>query len=57
LSCNPFLGRIERALCIWLEDLGAELPDLEEADIQVVLDCLAAELPEEDLEQFTVLME
>jgi hypothetical protein len=19
LSCNPFLGRIERALCIWLE--------------------------------------
>jgi len=44
-------------LCIWLEDLGAELPDLEEADIHVVLDCLAAELPEEDIEQFTVLME
>jgi hypothetical protein len=57
LSCNPFLGRIERALCIWLEDLGAELPDLEEANIQVVLDCLAAELPEEDLERFTLLME
>jgi hypothetical protein len=50
-------------LCIWLEvlpcvsfkDLGAEFPDLEEADIQV--DCLAVELPEEDPEQFTVLME
>ena len=45
LSCNPFLGRIERELCIWLEDIGAEFPDLEVADIQVVLDCLAAELP------------
>ena len=39
------------------KDLGVEFPDLEEADIQVVLDCLGAELPEEDLEQFTVLTE
>jgi hypothetical protein len=38
-------------------DLGAEFTYLEEADVQVVLDCLGAELPEEDLEQFTVLME
>jgi len=39
------------------KDLGAEFQDLEEADIQVVPDRPAAELPEEDLEQFTVLTE
>jgi hypothetical protein len=38
------------------KDSGAEFPDLEEANIQVALDCLAAELPEEDLEQLTLLM-
>lgn len=38
------------------KDLEVEFPDLEEANIQVILDCLAAEVPEEDLEQLTVLM-
>jgi hypothetical protein len=39
------------------KDLGAEFRDLEEADMQVVPDCPAAELPGEDHEQFTVLTE
>jgi hypothetical protein len=38
------------------KDLGAEFSNLEEANIQVVLDCLAAEVSEEDLEWLTVLM-
>lgn len=38
------------------KDVGTDFPDLEEANIEVALDCLAADLPEEDLEQLTVLM-